>query len=559
VRRSVTKRSKNWLADGGDALPAPQLLGVLCAACGLTVVILGTRLTFFNDEWYFLLWRPGFTADSIFAPHNGHLSALPVLLYKGLVALFGLESQLPFRLALATSIVALGVLVYLLVSERVGRLLGLSASAVVMFLGPAWEDLLWSFQIGLVGSLATGLAVIYVMERDSARRNLVACLLLVTSVSLSDLGIPFVVAATIAVLLRGRPRQLWIPGIPTLLFGIWWAVYGSDAPSSVSMANIRGLPKYVIDSVASGLVSATGLSAVADAAWEHRLLLLAVAIGVTTWLLRGARPSARVLILVAPALTFWGLAGANYIPGREPLASRYQLVHATLLLLIAAELFRGIRLNRRYAAASLGVTVVIVCANLEPYRDGYAFMRHASASAKTALGGLEITRGHSAPTYLLSEAVARDPYLGGVIAGPYFAETDAHGSPPTYTPKQIAVAPPEQRQAADSVIVGGYGIHLEAASATSHDTDCRRLRRSTEGGLAEARIPVGGAWLVNLGEASLDIGVRRFGPPSLVVDLGSLDRGVAAHITVPRDSVQRPWRLSADGRSALRLCGLERG
>jgi hypothetical protein len=32
--------------------------------------------TFFNDDWYFLLQRPRLDGETLFAPHNGHLSAL---------------------------------------------------------------------------------------------------------------------------------------------------------------------------------------------------------------------------------------------------------------------------------------------------------------------------------------------------------------------------------------------------------------------------------------------------------------------------------------------------
>ncbi|MGZ4132635.1 MAG: hypothetical protein ACXVWF_06290, partial [Actinomycetota bacterium] len=147
------------------ALPAWPALALICGASALTVVLLGTQLTFFNDDWYFLLQRPGFTADSVLAPHNGHLSASVVLLYKALVGLFGLGSQLPFRLVLGAAVACLGVLVYALVSERLGRPLGLVAAALVVFLGPAWEDLLWSFQIGLIGSLVAGVGALLALER----------------------------------------------------------------------------------------------------------------------------------------------------------------------------------------------------------------------------------------------------------------------------------------------------------------------------------------------------------------------------------------------------------
>jgi hypothetical protein len=540
------------LADGGAALPAWHLLGVICAASAVTLVLLGTKLTFFNDDWYFLLQRPGLGMDSVFAPHNGHLSALAVLIYKALIELFGLESQLPYRLVLAGVVAALGVVMYLLVNERAGRLLGLVAATIVMFLGAGWPDLLWSFQIGLVGSLATGLAALLVLERDTPRRSAIACLLLVCSILLSDLGIPFIVAAAFAVMLRRRPVQLWIPGVPAVLFGIWWIAYGSDAPSHVSATNLEGLPQYVLDSAASGLASITGRPGEPWLVWGRILLVVAMVV-IVAWLIRGGRPSPRLVVFIAPALTFWVLAGAGYIPGREPFANRYQLVNAALLILIAAELFRPIRLTSGQAAAILAVALLAFGLNLRALREGYSFMRDHSAYAKVDLGALEIMRGRISPSFRLLEAVALDPYLSGVTAGRYFSETDAHGSPPVYSPEQIAGAPPAQRTAADHVLAAGYGMDLKEARRASADA-CRRPPARLGRGIADVEIAPGGTSIRNLGERPLRIGVRRFAPPSLPVVLGPLEPGRTARVAVPRDSVALPWHLTAEGFSALQVC-----
>jgi hypothetical protein len=156
---------------------------------------------------------------------------------------------------------------------------------------------------------------------------------------LSDLGIPFVVGTTIAIALRRRMAQLWILGVPGVLFGIWWVTYGSDAPSDLSWTNLRGLPEYVVDSAASGLAAITGRSG-ESWLWWGRALLVAVSIGGLVSVVRRRRVSLWLLVFPGTALSFWVLAGANYIPGREPVASRYQLFNAALLILMAAELFR---------------------------------------------------------------------------------------------------------------------------------------------------------------------------------------------------------------------------
>ena len=52
-------------------------------------------------------------------------------------------------------------------------------------------------------------------------------------------------------------------------------------------------------------------------------------------------------VVGAIALSYWLLAAFNLAPGRDATASRYQYVGGIFLLLIAAELVRGLRLAPR--------------------------------------------------------------------------------------------------------------------------------------------------------------------------------------------------------------------
>lgn len=527
-------------------------LALICAASALTLVLLGTRLTFFNDEWAFLLQRPGFSADVLLEDHNGHLSVLLVLIYKVLVAVFGLDSQLPFRIVLSLTVVAVGVLVYALVSERAGRVAGLVAAALVMFLGPAWEDLLWSFQIGMVGSLATGLGALLALERDTPRRNAAACFLLVLSLGLSDLGIPFCVAAAIAVALRRRAAQAWIPFVPLALFGLWFVTYGRAAPSAFSSSNVLHLPDYVLDSAASGVASLAGFAREGwfgdTTAWGRPLLGLALA-GTVLWFHRGGRPSSRVLIFLGGALAFWILAGANYIPGRQPVSSRYQLIHVIFLILIAAELFGSVRLGRRGVAVALTLALVALGSNLSGLATGFRFMRDHADNARADLGALEITRATAPPGLRLDEAVALDAFLPDVTARRYFTAIDAHGSP-AWSPRQIAAASGRARQAADNVVVAAHRMRLLPAPRPVSRRGCRRLRVP-----ADTRAPPGGSVVTNRGDDSLGVGVRRFAGPERPRVLGVLPPGETARVAIPRDSVALPWHLTGDSRSGrLEVC-----
>ena len=245
--------------ERSNGLPAAPLLSLVCGASVLVLITLGIRLSFFNDDWAFLLQRPGLEGDSVFSPHNGQLAVGVDLTFKALVALFGID-QLPFRVVLSFAVAGVGVMVYLLVAERAGKLLGLVAAALVVFLGPASKALLFIASLGPVAALAMGLGALLAMESETPIRNLIACALLVAAVAFSGVGLAFLVGAAIAVVLLRGPADLWIPGVPLALYAVWWITVGGDATSDLSLSNLEHLPSYVIDSAASGLASVAGLN-----------------------------------------------------------------------------------------------------------------------------------------------------------------------------------------------------------------------------------------------------------------------------------------------------------
>jgi uncharacterized membrane protein len=378
---------------------------VLCTAGAVVVVVLGMRLSFFNDDWYFLLQRPGIESggglNTLLAPHNGNIVVLLALLYKLLVAVFGLGTQLPFRLVLGITMACLGALVFVLVRERMGLIVAVAATAVVLFLGPAWEVTLFFAAFSHLGPLTLGVAALLALEVDTPKRNAAACILLVCATLLGNTGIAFVIGATIAIALRRRPAELWITATPAALFALWWLFYGHEQPSGVSVHNIVHLPHYVLNSISIGLASITGLNHRAPAVALNRghILVLVLALALVLWLLRGGRPGSWILVIGGTALAFWALTGTGYMFGREPYASRYQLADAVFLILIGAELLRGVALPCALpvliAVAALGVVVP----NLLALSTGFVFLRREAGYVKADLGALQVA-GSRAPARL---------------------------------------------------------------------------------------------------------------------------------------------------------------
>src|SRR4029077_12978819 len=121
--------------------------------------------TFLLDDWEFLLYRRDFDAGAVLDPHGEHIVALPGLIYKALQATVGMGSARPYRAASTALFLSSAALLFVFLRRRVGDWPALAATAIVLFLGAAWEDLLWSFQMTYFGSMAAGLGALLALER----------------------------------------------------------------------------------------------------------------------------------------------------------------------------------------------------------------------------------------------------------------------------------------------------------------------------------------------------------------------------------------------------------
>jgi hypothetical protein len=355
-----------------------------------------------------------------------------------------------------------------------------------------------------------------------------------------------VVAAAVAIALRRRVAQAWVVAIPALVFAAWYAGWGHAAPSGLSAANLAHLPKYVVHSAGMGAVSIVGLNRGVDV--DHYLIgyvllaLLAAAM-VARWVRRGP-PPAYVVVPAVAALGFWALTGAGYTPGREPLASRYQLIDAALILVTCAAWFAPLRPGRAVTVAIAVVALAAVASNLQTlFGSGYPFMRTQAAFARTDIGALEIAGSRAAPGTWLLEAVARNPYLSGITANRYFAVVRAHGAPPFDTPAQITAAPPERRAAADSVLASAYRIGGHVVSGPLPSSGC------TPG--PDAAVQPGDVDVRNRGTNALVLGVRRFAPRGSYANIGFVPPGATVRVHIPRDELARGWYVGVtDPRGA---------
>jgi hypothetical protein len=478
-----------------------------------------------------------------------------VLIYKALLELFGMDSARPFQVVSTATFLVSAVLLFAWLRRRTGDWFALGATVLVLFLGAAWEDLLWQFQISYFGSMAAGLGALLALLREDRKGDVVACLLLVVSFAFSSLGIPFAIAAAVAVITGASWwSRAYIVVVPVALFGLWWLGWGHTAENHASLSNLAAVPKYLFDSIAAGLSSLFGLATPRDEAgvgaldWGRPLAALALVLaGIRVYQL--GRVPRWLWVVGALAISYWALAGFNLSPGRDATASRYQYISAIFILMVAGELVRGMRVSRVAIGAGVAAVALAVVSNLNFLDQSAASYERTSDLIKADLGAVEIARDTVDPGFVLTNAIAGTPYVH-VAAGNYLTAVDEFGSPAD-TPEEIATAPEEAKLAADRVLASALGLRVTPASRAPAGAACRAV----DTGAAPPPIEVGPGELTisGLGPARAELRLRRFATQSFPIAAGEVGARPVS-ITIPPDRSDVPWRAQLSGRGRIRVC-----
>jgi uncharacterized membrane protein len=553
----------------GPSTPVLLLLVWLFGASACLLLYLGSKLTFLLDDWEFLLYRQGFDADAIMRPHGEHIVVLPVLIYKGLLATVGMDSALPYRGVAIALLLLSAALLFVFLRRRVGDWPALAATTIVLFLGAAWEDLLWSFQMTYFGSVAFGLAALLALEREDRRGEAAATVLLVVSILFSSLGLSFTIAAAVHVLLLGeRRRRLYVFLVPLGVYALWWLGWGHTAESTVSIDTIARTPLYVLTGIAAAVGSATGLSNSAITSGDHLVWarpLAIVLIGLGAWRLhRRDRVPHWFWVVLALAGSFWILAGLNQMPGREADASRYQYLGVVFVFMLAAEVLRpelqrGLRIGTK-ALVLIGIVIAFsLASNLRDLRAAANHTYHPiSRLEKAGLGSLDIAEATVEPGFVLSEDLVDTGFVN-VAAGVYFEARDQYGSP-GYDEAEIAASPEYVRYAADKVLYGALRLGLEPLPASSPSaTDCETVP-SDGTASAPLAVPPGGI-VIEAGAAPIErFDLSRFSSgESAPIQIEGIGAGEAARLAIPTDDAAAPWKLRLIDAGPARACDLGGG
>jgi hypothetical protein len=551
------------------------VLGVLMLASFVLIVGIATKLTFFQDTWDFLINRRSFSIDSLMIPHNEHIVLIPVLIQQFYLLLFGMKSAMPEYVGEAILLMVTAGVVFVYARRRVGDWAAVIVAALLLFIGTAWETLIWPFEICFVGPILFGTAMLLMLEREDRRGDVLACLFLAIAIGFNSLGVAFIAAGAIEVLQRaghdgrrvlGRDwvlaalRRAWIVVIPAVLYLLWYAKWGSAATGAVTLENFLTAPRYMFDCLAANLEALFGLAKSGDAGlgWGRPLAVGAlVGIAVVAW----RRPGlfARIWPPLATLAAYWFLLALNHDAAREPNTSRYLYAGVALVLVVGVNVLEGVRLKPRVLIVAGAVAAVAIFSNLGVMKIGAEHLRQETILTKTALGIEEIARPVINPLYVPTAAETGSNALFGVTAGKYFEAVDAEGSP-AYSPAAIAAATPPTRQVADKALYSAEHEHLGLARqgggwSESAPAGAKCAEFEGSGGTQVQMEPGANTIEVAPGPAA-HIFLRRFATEEFPVDLGTVKGDSVTKLNVPRDNASSsyPWYVDVEAQQSARVC-----
>jgi hypothetical protein len=383
VNPGITAMIENRQGRWGTVGPA-ALLGAACFVACASILWLARGATFFNDEWNVLETRSLSDPASWLTPHNDHWHTGLVVMYRLIVESVGVANYLPYLAVLLGFhlVVALAVFHSFRPSAPWW---GLGAAVLILFLGSGADDLFWAYQMGFVASTASGLWALLLLRRIEKPADVAASLLLLASVATSGIGLCFVAAAAVQVVLQ--PGERWRLGVvapPVLGYLLWFVAYGRSVQAGLAEwlnpSSLLAVPGFALRGVANTVGGLSGLGDLLGA------VIVWLALG---WLIVIARHGWRIPPLLGGALvgtvTEFVLAGLLRAGSTTPEQSRYIYPAAALLLVgLSALAPAAVRTPRRAVingALAVAAAIALVV-NLGQLSDAAAKFREFGARTR---------------------------------------------------------------------------------------------------------------------------------------------------------------------------------
>jgi hypothetical protein len=547
-------------------------------------------------------------AEAIFnSPPNKYFLPVPLALYDAMFNVFGLVADVPYRIVVTALVLLSGGLFFALVRRRVGDLMALPPTLLLLFFGSGWETTITAIRIPSLIAVAAGLGTLLTLERRDVRGDIAAAVLLTVAVASHPIGLSFLAAAGVLILARPsaeRWRTAWVVAIPATVFGAWWLFLRAPNTESFAPTSVGDIVRFAIDSWTSITAHVSGLAGVIDqptfdqavAQVAAAALVALIIVAVVIWWRRVPATFWAALVALVVLVCSTRLSPGGFL--RSPDEVRYLYPEGVLLLLLVMETAAIARLR---AWAALGFTVVLLLGlvyNIGQLRDGGGMARTTS---QEALGNYS--------AYEIAGPALDESYKPGDFAPSarqYVQATRAYGSVAD-SPAELQTASPLERASVDAALPGSLGLAVQPVPAShagstvapkvtrvwsgrvAHREGCVRLEPSPPGATSvPARVPLDPELsrkailgrivrglpprptetLAQLAELTIPPGAVRLDAPDVSrtgillgrfaePPIAQLDRpgaGRAGVLRLPASGLALPWRMTVAANQPVTVC-----
>ena len=254
----------------------------------LVLYLVGRHQWFIRDDWAFIFTREKVhqasgLASMLFMAQDGHWMTGPILIFRGLHAVFGTGAYWPYLIpTMACHLGIVAMVRKLTLRVGVTPWTATILAGMLAVFGSGWENIVFAIQLTYNLSLLGFLVHLYLIDHDGPpdRRDALGVIAGLVAVSSSGFGPFFILGTLLFMVMRRRWKAAAIATVPTIVASAWWWVYwGQDPAGDSHRGSVSGLPAYInrgLESVFQAMtstVSLVGISLLATLAvllWRHR-------------------------------------------------------------------------------------------------------------------------------------------------------------------------------------------------------------------------------------------------------------------------------------------------
>lgn len=353
-------------AARGDRIAAAVFAATLLAGGVLLLSRLAAYRWFFCDEWEFLATRRIGSLADLLRHHGGHWVTLPAVAFRALWSVFRFEYAGYQAAVVALHLATVALLRLVMRRAGVGPWLATAAVLGLLLFGAGEDNIVWAFQITLVGALALGLVHLLLLDHDGPldRRDAAGLAAGTLALMCSGIGLLMAMLAGGAALLRRGVRAALVHTVPlAALYAAWWLIERPEAAwptvEQSPAARLLGLGQWIAIGLSGAFRAYGHLTGVGIA-----LLLLLVAGAVLAW--RNTAPADRVRRLAVPGALLAGtfvfllMTGATRAVFGPAQAASSRYVYVVMALALPALAIAAQAVTARWRWSTLPVALLLV-------------------------------------------------------------------------------------------------------------------------------------------------------------------------------------------------------